>query len=213
MALSKVNFNSLNVTPSASKAIKFNSSNNGLETGDIGGNLILLSTQTASSSANISFTSGIDSTYKEYVFKFIDIHMATSDASFTVNFRDGGSNYDATKTTTFFRAYHNEGGSAQALTYSSSADLAQSTSAQAIITSNGTDNDMSASGTLHLFDPSSTTFVKHFTSDCHVYHKDDYSQRLLVAGYANVTAAIDGVQFGVSAGTIDSGTFKMYGVT
>ena len=183
-----------------------------LPSGVTGSSLVLISEQTASSSANITFDSGIDSTYKEYIFKFIDIHMATSDASLTVNFRDGGSNYDATKTTTFFRAYHNEGGSAQALTYSTSADLAQSTSAQAIITSNGTDNDMSASGTLHLFDPSSTTFVKHFFSDCHVYHKDDYSQRLLVAGYANVTAAIDGVQFGSSSGNIDAGTIKMYGV-
>jgi len=183
-----------------------------LPSGVSGSSLVLLETQTVSSSSTVSFTSNIDSTYKEYVFKFIDIHMATSDASFTVNFRDGGSNYDATKTTTFFRAYHNEGGSAQALTYSSSTDLAQSTSAQSIITSNGTDNDMSASGTLHLFDPSSTTFVKHFLSDCHVYHKDDYSQRLLVAGYANVTAAIDGVQFGSSSGNIDAGTIKMYGV-
>ena len=183
-----------------------------LPSGVSGSSLVLLETQTVSSSSTVSFTSNIDSTYKEYIFKFIDIHMATSDASFTVNFRDGGSNYDATKTTTFFRAYHNEGGSAQALTYSSSADLAQSTSAQAIITSNGTDNDMSASGTLHLFDPSNTTFVKHFLSDCHVYHKDDYSQKLLVAGYANVTAAIDGVQFGSSSGNIDAGTIKMYGV-
>jgi hypothetical protein len=183
-----------------------------LPSGVSGSSLVLLETQTVSSSSTVSFTSNIDSTYKEYIFKFIDIHMATSDASFTVNFRDGGSNYDATKTTTFFRAYHNEGGSAQALTYSSSTDLAQSTSAQSIITSNGTDNDMSASGTLHLFDPSNTTFVKHFLSDCHVYHKDDYSQRLLVAGYANVTAAIDGVQFGSSSGNIDAGTIKMYGV-
>ena len=184
-----------------------------LPSGVSGSSLVLLETQTVSSSSTVSFTSSLDSTYKEYIFKFIDIHMATSDASFTVNFRDGGSNYDATKTTTFFRAYHNEGGSAQALTYSTSADLAQSTSAQAIITSNGTDNDMSASGTLHLFDPSNTTFVKHFLSNCHVYHKDDYSQRLLVAGYANVTAAIDGVQFGSSSGNIDAGTIKMYGVS
>jgi hypothetical protein len=128
-----------------------------LPSGVSGSSLVLLETQTVSSSSTVSFTSNIDSTYKEYVFKFIDIHMATSD-------------------------------------------------------SNGTDNDMSASGTLHLFDPSSTTFVKHFTSDCHVYHKDDYSQRLLVAGYANVTAAIDGVQFGSSSGNIDAGTIKMYGV-
>ncbi len=87
MALSKVNFNSMNVTPAASKAIKFNSSNNGLETGDIGGSLVLISEQTASSSSTISFTSGIDSTYKEYIFKFIDIHPATDGAIFTFHFR------------------------------------------------------------------------------------------------------------------------------
>ena len=93
MALSKVNFNSMNVTPSASKAIKFNSSNNGLETGDIGGSLVFISEQTASSSANISFTSGIDSTYKEYVFKFIHIHAASGSAHFQCNLSvDGGSN-------------------------------------------------------------------------------------------------------------------------
>ena len=177
------------------------------------GAMNLITTNTISSGvSSSSFTSNIDSTYDTYLFKFINCHPATNSVYLKVGFRDGGSNYDATKTTTFFRAYHNEGGSAQALTYSTSADLAQSTSAQAIITSNGTDNDMSASGTLHLFDPSNTTFVKHFLSNCHVYHKDDYSQRLLVAGYANVTAAIDGVQFGSSSGNIDAGTIKMYGV-
>ena len=178
-----------------------------------GGAMTLLETQTASSSATLSFTSGIDSTYDEYVFKFYDIHMATSDASFTVNFRDGSTAYDATKTTTFFRAYHGEGGAGGVLAYVTSTDLAQSTSAQALITSNGTDNDQSASGSMILYSPSSTTFVKHFMSDCNVYHKDDYSQRLLVAGYANVTAAIDGVQFGSTSGNIDAGTIKMYGVS
>ena len=184
-----------------------------LPSGVSGSSLVLISEQTASSSANITFDSGIDSTYKEYIFKFIDIHMATSDASLTVNFRDGGSNYDATKTTTFFRTYHHEGGSAQALTYSTSADLAQSTGVQKLSKSGiGNDDDHSACGIVQLFDPSNTTFVKHFLSNCHVYHKDDYSQRLLVAGYANVTAAIDGVQFGSSSGNIDAGTIKMYGV-
>ena len=107
MALSKVNFNSMNVTPAASKAIKFNSSNNGLETGDIGGSLVLISTQNASSSSTISFTSGIDSTYKEYIFKFINIHPSNDNVDFYVNFSvDGGSNYNVTKTTLYFRANH-----------------------------------------------------------------------------------------------------------
>ena len=91
MALSKVNFNSMNVTPAASKAIKFNSSNNGLETGDLGGNLVLISTQTASSSSTIDFTSGIDSTYKEYIFKFIDIHQSADCPNFEFQ-SDTGTN-------------------------------------------------------------------------------------------------------------------------
>ena len=110
MALSKVNFNSMNVTPAASKAIKFNSSNNGLETGDIGGSLVLISTTTASNSATVSITSGIDSTYKEYVFTFKDIHPSNDNVDFYVNASvDGGSNYNATKTTTYFRAGTDEG--------------------------------------------------------------------------------------------------------
>jgi hypothetical protein len=210
MALSKLAANSFDLTD--------NYALTGTVTGVVSTQkLFLIKNIDASADSTISFVNGsssvvLDGTYKTYLFRLINIHPSNNTTTFSVNFRDGGSNYDATKTTTFFRAYHNEGGSAQALTYSTSADLAQSTSAQAIITSNGTDNDMSASGTLHLFDPSNTTFVKHFLSNCHVYHKDDYSQRLLVAGYANVTAAIDGVQFGSSSGNIDAGTIKMYGV-
>jgi len=178
-----------------------------------GGALNLISTQTASGSATIDFTSGIDSTYPIYIFKFINIHVATDDAVFRVNFRDGGSNYDATKTTSFFRAYHAEDASAATLTYATSHDLAQSTSAQDIITSNGSGNDESASGTLTLYNPSSTTFVKHFMSDCNVYHGGNLAQRLLVGGYCNVTAAIDGVQFAMSSGNIDSGVIKLYGIS
>ncbi len=92
--------------------------------------LILLATETASSSATIDFTSGIDDTYDEYVFKFYDIHPATNNVSFQVNFRDGGSSYDATKTTTYFRAYHNEGGTSTALEYRTGDDVAQGTGVQ-----------------------------------------------------------------------------------
>ena len=213
MALSKVDFNSINVTPAASKAIKFNSSNNGLETGDVGGSLVLISEQTASSSANISFDSNIDSTYKEYIFKFIDVHPATDNVTFQVNFRDGSSAYDATKTTTLFRAYHTEADDATALEYRTASDLAQSTSAQKLNGNVGGDNDQCVVGTLHLFDPSSTTFVKHFIATTNVIKADNQSQQKFAAGYCNVTAAIDGVQFSMSSGNIDAGTIKMYGVT
>ena len=213
MALSKVDFNSINVTPAASKAIKFNSSNNGLETGDIGGSLVLLSTQTASSSSTISFTSGIDSTYKEYVFKFISIHPASNNVKLHFNMSaDSGSNYNVTKTTTFFRADHDEADSATALGYNTSNDLAQSTNFQGL-GDIGNDNDQTLSGTLHLFNPSNTTFVKHFISTTNACDHADESRNYFVAGYGNTTSAIDAVQFKMSSGNIDSGTIKMYGVT
>ena len=212
MALSKVDFNNINVTPAASKALKWNSSANGFETGDLGGSMILLSTTTASSSATIDFTSGIDSTYKEYIFKFINIHPANNDVEFQVNFRDGSTAYDATKTSTFFYAYHNEGDSATALSYDTGQDLAQSTGVQTIVLGQGNGNDESASGYLHLYDPSNTTFVKHFMARISFYQHNNYAFDNYTSGYCNVTAAIDGVQFSFSSGNIDSGTIKLYGI-
>ncbi len=211
MALSKVNFNSMNVTPAASKAIKFNSSNNGLETGDLGGSLVLISTQTASSSATISFTSGIDSTYKEYIFKLINIHPQTDTEHIAFNGSiDGGSNYNVTKTSTFFTAYNLESDAEAALGYTASRDLAQSTAVQKLVDIDSA-NDMAASGYLHLFNPSSTTFVKHFiarfSSSTNEVCKDTY-----IAGYFNNTNDIDAIQFSMTSGNIDAGTIKMYGV-
>ena len=185
-----------------------------------GGSMTLLSTQTASSSSTISFTSGIDSTYKEYIFKFIDIHAGTQNAKFQVGFRDGGTDYDATKTTTLFGAYQYEDDNDQALGYRSSRDLAQSTSFQDLIQyaliSDG--NDSCLVGTLHLFDPSSTTFVKHFIATTNSVNDGngsdrDYTDNCFIAGYCNTTTAIDGVQFKMSSGNIDSGTIKLYGIS
>ena len=178
-----------------------------------GGGLNLISTQTASSSASISFTSGIDSTYKEYIFKFIDIHPATNSSSFTFNgSSDTGSNYNVTKTTTAFRAYHQQSGGGSALGYRTSDDLAQSTNFQILNFEINNDNDSSGVGFLHLFDPSSTTFVKHFihTGNC---VQSTYTRNDFVAGYFNTTSAIDAIQFKMSSGNIDSGTIKLYGVT
>ena len=182
-----------------------------------GGGLNLISTQTASSSATISFTSGIDSTYKEYIVKFYDVHPQTDNNTstnyFEVNFRDGSTDYDATKTTTIFRAYHFEDNSTQALAYDTSHDLAQSTSFQRIAQGMGNDNDQCVAGVLHLFDPSSTTFVKHFLCETSNIHSDNGAYKWNVAGYCNTTTAIDGVQFKMTTGNIDSGTFKLYGAT
>ena len=180
-----------------------------------GGTMNLISTQTASSSATISFTSGIDSTYDEYVFKFYNIHPASNTVNLQINAStDGGSNYNVTKTTSYFLAYHTESDSGTALQYYTNRDLAQSTSAQQIVTIGNT-NDDSASGTLTLYSPSSTTFVKHFlsrqqapTGEATQNCKDTY-----VAGYFNTTSAINAVQFTMSSGNIDSGVIKLYGVS
>ena len=178
-----------------------------------GGGLNLISTQTASSSSTIDITSGIDSTYKEYIFKFIDIHPATDSVHFQINFRDGGSDFDATKTTTNFDAYQNEAGNSTDLQYVTGLDLAQSTGVLKLSGTIGNQNDESFSGFLHLFDPSDTTFVKHFICRGNTYSQNDISVDMYIAGYCNTTAAIDGVQFSMSSGNIDSGTIKLYGVS
>jgi hypothetical protein len=179
-----------------------------------GGGLNLISTQTASSSSTISFTSGIDSTYKEYIFKFINVHPATDNVRFEMNMSaDSGSNYNVTKTTTFFQTWHDEGDSDTTLEYATSSDLAQSTGTQRFNNGLGNDNDQSISGTLHLFDPSNTTFVKHFISTFNQVYYTDYSINSFVAGYGNTTSAIDAVQFSMSSGAIESGVIKLYGVS
>jgi len=179
-----------------------------------GGALNLISTQTASSSATLSFTD-IDDTYDEYVFKFYNMHPATDQKNFQVNFRDGSTAYDATKTTTVFEAYHAEDDSGAALQYTNARDLAQSTAAQQLSNSTGNGNDESCSGYMQLFNPSSTTFVKHFIARVQNYQGDGdgYSIQHFTAGYCNVTAAIDGVQFSFNSGNIDSGVIKLYGVS
>ena len=184
-----------------------------LPSGVSGGSLVLLETQTASSSDTISFTSNIDSTYKEYQIHYIDVHAANNDTDLTINFRDGSTAYDATKKTTYFSATHNEDGSGGGLSYETAVDLAQSTGVQKLSKSGiGNDNDHSACGVVQLFDPSSTTFVKHFIIRSHYSGHDEQSRDDFIAGYCNTTTAIDGVQFKFASGNIDAGTFKLYGV-
>ena len=177
-----------------------------------GGSMNLISTQTASSSANVSFTSGIDDTYDEYVFKFYNIHPQTDNAEFQFNFRDGGSAYDATKTTTFFYADHREDDAGASLAYDTGRDLAQGTGVAKISRQVRNHNDSGLNGEFNLFSPSSTTFVKHFIAKNNHVLEGDASINVFTAGYGNVTAAIDGVQFSFSSGNIDSGVIKLYGV-
>ena len=178
-----------------------------------GGALNLISTQTASASATISFTSGIDSTYDSYIFKFYNMHPANNNAFFQFNgSTDGGSNYNVVKTTSFFLAGHKEDDSATVLAYSTTYDAAQSTAFINITEAMSNANDNGVSGTLQIFNPSSTTFVKHFI--CTNNHNGSgYSLNNFIAGYGNTTSAVNAIQFKMASGNINGGTIKMYGVS
>ena len=178
-----------------------------------GGGLNLISTQTASSSATISFTSGIDSTYKQYIFRYYDMHPATdaTELQFQVS-TDGGSSYGVAITSAAFQAYHIEGDDSQGVAYYAADDLAQGTGFQNLCNNVGNGNDESMSGTLYLFNPSSTTFVKHWMNNSHSYSGGDFALNGFQAGYVNSTSAVNAVQFKMSSGNIDSGTIKLYGV-
>jgi len=183
------------------------------------GALTLIKSITASSSASISFVDGasdvvLDGTYKSYIFKFIDIHPATDAAEFQFNVSiDSGSNYNVTKTSTFFSARHSEDDSSEVgLTYFTADDLAQSTNFQNIYVNAGNGNDECVVGNLQIFSPNSDTFVKHFISRMQGYHNADSSFEYHIAGYANTTSAVNAIQFKMSSGNIDSGIIKLYGV-
>jgi hypothetical protein len=177
------------------------------------GALTLIQTQTASSSATIDFTSNIDSTYDSYVFKFINMHPANNDIGLYFNLStDGGSNYNVTKTSTNFYAYHYESDSSTGLTYYTSGDLAQSTGNQLLTGGTGNDNDQAISGELTIYNPSSTTFVKHFMANISSTEADDRENNYYIAGYGNTTSAINAVRFLFGSGNIDDGIIKMYGV-
>jgi len=175
--------------------------------------ITLISSQTASNSASISFTSGLTSTYKAYKFVFSNIHSRTTDdVSFSFNLStDSGSNYNVTKTTTYFRAYHNESGVDSGLDYINSLDLAQSTAFQILSNGNDTISDNSHSGSLTLFNPSSTTYVKHFIAVGSMIYNNTYSVNPYQAGYGNTTSAINAIQFKMNTGNFD-GTIYLYGI-
>ena len=184
-----------------------------LDSGIATGAMTLLSTTTASSSSTVSITSGINSTYDSYIIKVIDIHPSTTqDFRFQVN-AAGASGFNETITSSHFRAFQNEAGNTTSLAYSASHDLAQGTGAQILFNGVGADNDQSASGTLQLFDPSNTTFVKHWIWHGTQYQQSDYNIVHYAAGYINTTTAIDEIQFTPSTGNIASGTFKLYGIS
>ena len=205
-----------NVLQDAGGNAIFTSDGSGNVTGvnsSIGAPKVLLSTQTASSSASLSFTSGIDNTYMEYIFYFINMHPATDNVHFQFQGNASGeTGYNEIITSTAFEAYHDEGNTTAAVTYQAARDQAQGTAFQDILPFIGNENDQAASGELHLFNPSSTTYVKNFYHRGVVYGEANFAQDDFIAGYFNVTAAITQIQFKMSSGNIDAGTIKMYGI-
>ena len=182
------------------------------------GSMVFIKKLTASSSSTLSFVDGssdvvLDNTYKEYIFTFNNIHPATDRADIMINFStDSGSNYNVAKTSTHFRAYHDEAGSATSLAYDNSNDMEQGTGDLNILLNIGNGNDECGSGYLHLFNPSSTTFVKHFIANMNRYDGADYTVNQYTAGYANTTSAIDAVRFQMDTGNIDAGDICLYGI-
>ena len=218
MALSKLNFNSLNLTPVAGKGIGFDSGADDLEASFSGGSMVFIKKLTASSSGTLSFVDGassvvLDSTYKEYIFIFNNIHPGNNDVALKGNFTTDGTNFNVTKTTTWFGAVQDHDQNYTGLGYSTGRDLAQSTSDFTISQSVGNENEACIGGYLHLFNPSSTTFVKHFKSVMStdwggvVGATNDFG-----AGYCNTTSAITGFRVNLSSGNIDAGTITLYGI-
>ena len=176
------------------------------------GDMVLVSSATASSSASIEFTLG---NYKEYKFFFVNLHPSNNAVQPEINFStDNGSNYNVIKTTTTFRAYHRENDVDTALSYTTGEDLAQSTAFQQIANSLGNGDDESCSGFLHLFNPSSTTFVKHFMSRASYTNSSEPTFQIdyYLAGYANTTSALTNIKFQMSSGNIDDGKILMFGL-
>ena len=179
-----------------------------------GGVWNLIETLTASSDATLDFTSGIDSTYDEYVFKFINIHPETNNQDIQFNASiDGGSNYNVTKTSSTWQAQHDEADTETALQYNADRDLVESTGAQRFSLQIGNANDECVVGTLHIFSPSDTTFVKHYLATVNGYNGSDYSQQLFTGGYMNTTSAVDAIQFSFQSGDIDAGSISLYGIS
>ena len=182
------------------------------------GALTLIKTLTASSSSTLYFVNGssdvvLDSTYKEYIFIFNNIHPSEDNRNFGFTMSvDGGSNYNVAKTTSFIYAYHDETDGYSGLTYHTGKDLTQGTGNQMVLVETGNDNDQSGSGYMHLFNPSSTTFVKHFIAFGNSYEATNNNQNSFVSGYGNTTSAVNAIQFSMSSGNIDAGTVQLFGV-
>ena len=178
------------------------------------GSLTLISTFTSDGSdATATFASGIDSTYKEYLFIINNIHPETDGANFLFQVDTGtNTSYNQTITSTFFTAFHKEDDATPGVEYTTSLDQGQGTAFQNLNSSSGNGNDECSSGTLRIFNPASGTFIKHFFSRFSSYIENDQMTDLHVAGYVNTTTALTRVQFKFNSGEIQAGTIGLFGV-
>ena len=182
------------------------------------GSMVHIKTLTASSSSTLSFVHGassvvLDSTYPIYKFEFINCHPASNNVQFQFNMSvDSGSNYNVNKTTTFFQAELSEANGGAQINYDGDDDLAQSGDFQPIADAVGSDNDASTNGILTIFNPSSTTFVKHFIAQGNGMYNSSYSIPSYSSGYGNTTSAVNAIRFQFNSGAIASGKIKLYGI-
>jgi len=181
----------------------------------------LIKTQTASDSAYLDFIDGtsdvvLDSTYDEYMFVFTDVRPEVNGVEFTFQVNatdDAGGSYDSSNiTSTCFTASHNEAGTSTSFAYVTGFDQAQTANFQVIAPDISNGGDKSAAGILHLFSPSSTTYVKHFYCRSQVGHFENYSQDHFTSGYINDTTAIDEIRFKVSSDNFN-GVIQLYGIS
>ena len=181
------------------------------------GALVLIKTLTASVSDDLTFLNGssdvvFDSTYKEYLFTLKNTHPSSDPGIISFQATTDGTNYNTTVTTTYFRAYANEADDSTALQYASGYDQDQDTAIQGLDSGSGADNDQASAGLLRVFNPSSTTFVKHFIGQVSDVNDGDFNHHVFTAGYFNTTSAITGIQFKMDSGNLDAGDICLYGI-
>jgi len=176
--------------------------------------LVLISTFTSDGSdSNATFTSGIDSTYKEYLFVFNDIHVQNAGTILAFHpSTDGGSSYGVATTNTYVESQHSEADTIASLTYDGDKDQHENTGLIYFGPAGDNDNDASMSGILRLYNPSSTTFVKHYVSAIQGMENGDISTLVLGAGYINTTSAVNTMRFQLTSGEIQGGTIDLFGV-
>ena len=162
--------------------------------------------------ANISFTSGIDSTYSAYVFKVYNFHPVDDNAELTFQVNDtDASSYDRPMTSLRVYAYSDEGDSATAFGYDGTNDQSNDANYQSLSDNTGNQDSETSSGSLTLYGLADGTHVKHFVAQFANHLGIEYMRSDITTGYIDEATAIDDVQFKASSGNFNA-IITMYGV-